>query len=162
MEYQVARLLYQYRKVQALRKGVTWPFEDGNVEFELYGFFEVCHHLLDWLEADDRHRWPDARDHVRNSLPLQLCADLCNTAKHRELTRKPWSGHKPGPFVLAVETTIGPAGASMRLRAASVEVNGVLVDCFVLVDGCLEAWEAYFREKGTDTELGRYLRGAGR
>ncbi|MCO4789422.1 hypothetical protein DK293_12090, partial [Vibrio cholerae] len=66
MEYQLARVIYQYRKLPVIREGV-YPQFGGNLEFELYGFFEVCYHLKDWIKEDERY---STMDNVENTSTL--------------------------------------------------------------------------------------------
>ena len=93
MQYQIARMMYHYHKLQSLRSGMTAEF-GGNVEFELFAFFETCYHLKDWIKEDDRYNKTshNVDAFVNTSPALRICADISNRLKHRKLTHRTRSG----------------------------------------------------------------------
>lgn len=85
MEYHIAKLQYFYNKLEYLKKGL-YPEFGGNIEFELYTFFEVCYHLKDWIKnSNNYNQFTNVEDYITNSEYLRICADICNRLKHKQL-----------------------------------------------------------------------------
>ncbi|EGQ8808853.1 hypothetical protein DC844_RS22910 [Vibrio parahaemolyticus] len=148
MEYHLARVIYQYRKLPAIREGM-YPHFGGNLEFELYGFFEVCYHLKDWIREDERYSSMDDVEKYINSVPsLRICADLCNRLKHRKKNNKLRSKKAPGIFQISSTVSIGPKGSDARttIDSAFVETERGTECCFSLARECLDAWGKYLKK----------------
>jgi hypothetical protein len=86
----VQRRLEDVRKVYAGRPGST----DDAID-DLQSFFEVVHHLRDWLGNDPSSgaTFPDATVVLEGSDVLRICGDLANGSKHFKLDpkRRPWT-----------------------------------------------------------------------
>jgi len=152
VEYQKARLDYQFKKISALREGV-YPTFGGNIEFELFSFFEVCYHLKDWVQESTGDETVES--FVNETPALRIAADICNRLKHKNL-RKRKNGeivtHKRskaplGPFEISLVTTIGPTSqmASVSIRKALIRTERGEECCFELANECMEEWENYLR-----------------
>lgn len=152
MEYQLARVIYQYRKLPEIRKGMLPQF-GGNLEFELYTFFEVCYHLKDWIKADERYsRMTNVEKYINDTPSLRICADLCNRLKHRNLNGNTRSKRKLGFFHIDKTISIGPVGYDSK-----TSINYALVDtergkecCFKLASECVESWQYYLKNNGIE------------
>ena len=145
--YQRARLVYQYNKLAAIRAGV-YPEWGGNVEFEIFSFFEICYHLKDWIIEDpDPHPRSDVEAYVRDSPALRICADICNRLKHRRLRRQR-SKSPLGLFKLTSITTIGPdpKAATVSIPKATITTERGEECCYALATECLGEWHRYFGE----------------
>lgn len=158
MEYQVARMLYQFRKLPLIRRGDLSVEQGGNVEFELFGFFEICYHLKDWLKEDpDYSSWENVEKFIDNSQPLSICADICNTLKHRRLNKKPRSGKAPGYFSICSVTSVGPDGITIEIQRATIDTVRGETCCFSLAAECLAEWERYFEKNNINSSLREFL-----
>ncbi|MCQ9422308.1 hypothetical protein NRB16_02035 [Pseudomonas sp. LJDD11] len=147
VEYQRARLQYQYTKLRPIREGI-FPQFGGNTEFELFSFFEICYHLKDWIkESSEYPSLSDVEAFINTSPALRVCADICNTLKHGKL-RKSRSQSKLGVFKLKSTTTIYPypGGASQSLDEAKILTERGDECCFALAEECMSEWERYFQE----------------
>ncbi|EPU0491514.1 hypothetical protein ACVUA2_003495, partial [Vibrio cholerae] len=152
MEYQLARVIYQYRKLPVIREGV-YPQFGGNLEFELYGFFEVCYHLKDWIKEDERYSTMDNVEKYIDSTPsLRICADLCNRLKHRRKNNRIRSQKAPGIFQISSTVSVGPKGFDSKtaIDSALVETERGNECCFALAKECVESWGKYLRENGIE------------
>ncbi|EIJ2375701.1 hypothetical protein LIO03_000707 [Vibrio alginolyticus] len=152
MEYQLARVIYQYRKLPAIREGI-YPHFGGNLEFELYGFFEVCYHLKDWIREDERYSsMDDVEKYISSTPSLRICADLCNRLKHRRKNNKLRSTKAPGMFQISLTASIGPKGSDSitSINSVFVETERGTECCFTLARECVQAWEKYLKENGVE------------
>lgn len=155
MEYQKARLDYQFNKVSALRKGM-YPAFGGNIEFELFSFFEVCYHLKDWVKESTGDATVES--FVNETPAIRIAADICNRLKHKNL-HKGNNGevvtHKRskaplGPFEISSTTTIGaiPELASVSIRKALIHTERGKECCFELAIECMDDWRSFSQNRG--------------
>jgi hypothetical protein len=82
----------QFERVSRALKKVEQPSGDRDAELDdLYGFFQACWHLKDWIKNDDSLQ-QDLRDAIVHAVEatesLQFCADLANGSKHLKLKRE--------------------------------------------------------------------------
>lgn len=148
MKYHYARLQYQFNKLGPIREGI-YPEYGGNIEFELFAFFEICHHLKDWIKFSPGYKsFSDVEKFINGSPPLRICADICNRLKHRKLTKPPRSNSELGIFKVKTTTTIGPdpSLASVKLDHATIETERGEECCFALAEECMNEWKRYFSE----------------
>lgn len=139
-------MMYQFRKLANLRKGIDAE-HGGNVEFELFSFFEICYHLKDWIVQDSRYQASNDVDGFINGSPaLKICADICNRLKHRTLTRKTRSANL-GAFHITQILSVFPEGAGPPLAAISearIDTERGTEDAYVLAAECVGEWRKYF------------------
>jgi len=158
MEYQIARLLYQHKKILAVRQGVS-ALHGANPEFELYTFFEVCFHLKDWIQADpqlDKSKYLDVEEFIEGSTALKICGDICNRLKHRVVTRRKRTNPMPTTFALRTSVNSSVGGVFCRLENATVDTVRGTENCFDLCWDCLQEWNRYFEACGIRTDLFAY------
>lgn len=147
MQYQIARMMYQFRKFPYIRDGIAAE-HGGNVEFELFAFFEICFHLKDWISQDGAYDSSvhDVEAFINSSPALRICADICNRLKHRTLTRKTRSANL-GVFHIQQSITIFPEGGGVPRAAISdarIDTERGTEDVFKLAAECIEEWRRYF------------------
>jgi len=153
VQYQRARLEYQYRKLEKLREGV-YPETGGNIEFELFSFFEVCYHLKDWIKESSCDGSVEA--FVSNSPALRISADICNRLKHKVLrdnkTKQAIENKRSnaplGQFQINKVISVGPIGstATAVIEGAVIETERGQECCFSLAKECMDEWNRYFRQ----------------
>ncbi|MBT4207038.1 hypothetical protein HOE22_01695 [Candidatus Woesearchaeota archaeon] len=154
MEYHIARVQYFYNKLEYLRKGL-YPEFGGNIEFELYTFFEVCYHLKDWIKKSEGYNeFSNVEQYINNTACLRICADICNRLKHKQLTDRRSNTHI-GHFELQNSIEVGPNPSDARCTILSAEIDTELgkISCFVLAIECMEAWNNYFIINGKNSIL---------
>jgi len=150
MEYHRARLQYQFNKLRPIREGI-YPAFGGNTEFELFAFFEICYHLKDWIKHSPECRtFSCVENFINNSPALQICADICNTLKHKTLTKPPRSKSIPGLFKISSTMTVAPdpSLACVSIDKATIETVRGEECCFSLAEECMSEWKRYFSSNG--------------
>lgn len=151
MNYQRARLRYQFSKLETIQNGVP-PEYGGNVEFELFSFFEICYHLKDWVKhSPEYNSFGNVEDFINGSPAMRACADICNRLKHKNLrTRR--SKYEIGVFRLKPSMTIGPDPSMARvgLEEATIETERGEECCYALARECVQEWGRYFSENGVN------------
>lgn len=155
MQYQATRLEYQFNKLRCIREGIHLQ-HGGNVEFELFSFFEICYHLKDWIKNSlEYSSFSNVEHFVDNSPPLRICADICNKLKHRKTTRKRRSKSELGIFYFKTTTTIYPYPheALGSLDKATIITERGEECCFSLAEECIAEWNRYFDENGIQCSL---------
>lgn len=157
MEYHYSRLKYQHLKLDTIRTGI-YPEYGGNIETDLFSFFEICYHLKDWIkESDTYEKFSDVEVFIDNSPALRISADICNRLKHKVLRDNKKKSivankrsHAPiGPFMLSATMTVGPAPSMARvsLSKATIQTERGEECCFALAKECMDEWARYFSEK---------------
>ncbi len=103
---------------------------------------------------------------MKGNRSVALMQDLANADKHQELTRPPFSGHRPRlANVRRVMRTVGtlqmqmgrdgrmiatgPGSASLILTGEILDENGVLLaELDAVIDEALSQWEGFFNTHG--------------
>lgn len=139
----------EYRRPRPLEQGL----DAARVRDEMIAFLQAAYHVGDWIANDvtvapSRAQVDSAID---GSVPLQLCADLCNGTKHLVLAS---AGRSKGKFPrlavgkLEVNVT-GDEREGLSVAAQSVGLSdGQLIDFFGLADDILTAWRSALRDWG--------------
>jgi len=158
---QIERAKRSYDRLQEINDGRK---HDRSTEFsrdDLYGFFQNCYHVKDWILSDSSLPIADKKkvveQFVNESRPLSVCADLCNATKHMELRDPPRSDQHP-KFTAAHYGYAAPAGTITVNYEISTRAGKL--DAFDLAGQCLAEWDRFFRLTPSDwAELGkRYKR----
>lgn len=156
MQYQRARLEYQYNKLEKIHTGIYSEI-GGNVEFELFSFFEICYHLKDWIiESLDHPQISEVDKFINESPALRISADICNRLKHKTLrhnkTKVPIENKRSlgplGPFYIETILDVGsiPGMAKVTLAKATIQTERGNECCFALAKECMNEWARYFSE----------------
>lgn len=149
---------YQLKKLDAIQEGMKLKF-GGNLEFELYYFFEICYHLKDWIKEDHSYSNLTCVESFINSSPaLRIAYDIGNRLKHKVLRKKRTgemvensrSHAALGPFKILNSISIGPEeGMAMaRILKANIQTERGEENCFSLAKECAQEWNRYFLENG--------------
>lgn len=149
MRYQRARLQYQFSKLTPIKEG-TYPAYGGNIEFELFSFFEICYHLKDWVKNSPGYSsFSDVENFINATPAMRICADICNRLKHRTLSRKRRSLSEIGDFkidhCITVYSSESNRQCSARIERAVIETERGEECCFSLAKECMDAWDEYFK-----------------
>jgi len=158
MNYYVARVQYSYNKLDKIRAGV-YPDWGGNIEFELFNFFEVAYHLKEYIKKSENYEFmTDVEDFINESAPLRVCADICNTLKHKERNKNSRSKMPIGRFNLSIFSQIGPNSSFARnaLPRATIHTELGEMCCYNLAKLIIEEWNRYFKINGLKTVLTSY------
>ena len=140
VRYHYARLKYQYKKMPLIKEGSEL---NGNIEFELYAFFEICYHLKDWFKLDDKYDRNHVEEFINNSVALRISADICNRMKHGKLTT--YRSENLGHFNLHLHIKSGTSSNkyTSALTSATIETQRGIECCYALADECMQEWERY-------------------
>ncbi|HEB4992753.1 TPA: hypothetical protein R0E59_001532 [Aeromonas hydrophila subsp. hydrophila] len=149
--YHRARLQYQFNKLPSIRDGV-YPQYGGNIEFELFSFFEICYHLKDWVKNSPEYSsFTNVEEFVSTTPALRICADICNRLKHKKLKSRR-SNTEIGLFkitnTISVSMLDGDGQSMTRIDKATIETERGEECCFILAEECMREWEQYFQRNG--------------
>lgn len=108
-----------------------------------------CYHLKDWIKHDASVP-PTVKQavelHINSSLPLKLCADICNSLKHLHLTSSR-SGKNPVFGKQKIALTVGAAPTTISLKCEIDTTTGP-IDAFDLATQSVNSWDAFLTAKG--------------
>ena len=143
---QIERTRRYLERVRQIYRGV--PYMDRNADHygdDVVSFFVHCHHIRDWVLALNllgiNHREVEA--FVNQHQELGICADLCNGAKHCELTRRTRSGDEPHVCVTTFESSLRLDGRHTTKGEFQIMSNGELYDALELAETCIRLWDGY-------------------
>jgi|SRR5271166_5153971 len=143
---QIKRVGRYYRKFKAINEGVLHDRPSDELEDKVYGFFQNCHHLKDWLKEDPALASLGNVEHFINQCSeLRICADLCNATKHFRLTKPPRSDVSPRTGAKRVELAIAvgaPAPPTIRINYEIDTIAGTR-DAFEIATICMNTWAKY-------------------
>ena len=115
---------------------------------EVYAFFMNCYHLKDWIKNDDTVKLlkEDVEDFIKRHECMRLCADICNSIKHLNLTRPPKSGQVPkfGSRVLSLSLEEG--SEPIIGVKFSIEAKTGTIDAFELASECVRKWGEFIKD----------------
>ncbi len=143
-QQQLRRLERKYRALIQKKDAI----EDTNIDEIrdlLLSFFQDCWHLRDWLIKSTEVDEQKLQSFLTNSLEMNMCREICNTAKHLVLDR-------PNKLPQArLETFFWDFGVPLPL-AREYEPNGDKLtfvflqqkyDAFELASRCLDLWREF-------------------
>lgn len=115
--------------------------EVHEIEDYLYAFFQGCHHLREWLPEQEFP--PQAvSQFLAAHIELQVCRDLANLTKHRELGRPPATSAEPSIARVYVANGLGWFGGDAALVALT-DVSDRPYDLLELANRCLTLWSEF-------------------
>jgi hypothetical protein len=139
-----------YDRFATIDRGRAHDLASDNYLDEIYAFFMNCYHLKDWIKHDvsvPPHARQAVEGYINGSRSLQLCADICNSLKHLDLTSNR-SGENPSfgkkHFALELGTTSSPT-ISLKYE---VETTSGAEDAFRLATDCVSAWDDFMNKHG--------------
>lgn len=131
---QFARLERWYSRAKQAR-------DTRDIEDYLYAFFQGCHHLCEWLPEAEFP--PDrVRRFVESNVEMQVCRDLANVTKHRELNRPPATKAEPAIARVYVADGRGWFGSDAALVVLT-DVSDRPFDLLELAWRCLTLWREF-------------------
>ncbi len=137
------RVLIGLHRIEQLTKGHS-PTDFAGATFDLYGFFQHCFHLADWIENDDtlsESAREGAMYYARHNPVLRICADIANRSKHSLLDRRTYTGDP--------DTGLGSNDVNVKLGEGVsyyfvMKSNDTPLPALQLARDCIEAWKVYF------------------
>ena len=138
-EEQIARVARHFRRFREYEGGLP---ADMGVSLDhkdlVYAFFLNCYHLKDWIKADPALApLGDVEAFINRSPALRLCADVCNSSKHFELTR-PRSNESPTVGVPNI--VVGKKSVVLRY---GIETSSGPINSFELAERCMADWSKF-------------------
>jgi hypothetical protein len=117
---------------------------DTTFDFVL-AFFINCYHVRDWLERSGVAS--DKLDALfRDSIPLRICADIANIAKHHDLTHPPRMTRQLSLAREYEDPGNGWFGDDGALRVLS---DGDKYDVLDLAAACEAEWDRFVRTQAS-------------
>jgi hypothetical protein len=155
---QYERMKRSYDRFHKIKHGLEHTEPSVHYEDDIYVFFMHCWHLKEWIKNDSavKTRMPkigdDVERFVKESEPLSLSADLCNSLKHLERNTqkyKPRSSEEPtfGRKVHHYEQVFGSASIH-GLDWLVERKNKPPIDAFDLATDCISEWDKFMLGKG--------------
>jgi hypothetical protein len=128
-------------RIEAVYEGRSPPDSD-EARYDLYSFFLNCHHLRDWLAADDKSGMDEeeARAVVNGSQPLRVCRDLANRTKHPEDK----FDKKTAPVQQNVTVFVGEEKASNSWKIVAPDAT---YDALDLARDCVTEWHRVLTDR---------------
>ena len=148
---QLERVERYYARFKTINDGMVHSAPSESYIDDIYAFFQNCYHLKDWLINDSAyaaHSKNDIERHITNSLPLSICADICNASKHLSLSSTPRSGSVPKVGAKHIEIGLHDSlggtelPTTIKLRM-EIEHNGTTFDAFQIAKDALSAWKLF-------------------
>lgn len=141
---QYERMKRWYRRFASLDHGRSHDVTSDNYVDEIYAFFMNCYHLKDWIKHDTTISAAvrqAVEPHINSNRPLMLCADICNSLKHLQLTSNR-SGESPtfGPKQFGLSLGGGPTTITLKYV---VNTTTGPIDAFRLATECVAAWDTF-------------------
>jgi hypothetical protein len=146
---QYDRIRRWYDRFVALNQGRPHDVPSDNYLDEIYAFFMNCYHLKDWIKHDGTVAASVRRavePHISSNRPLRLCADICNSLKHLQLTSSR-SGESPAFGKKQFGLDLGTRPTTINLRY-EVDTNTGPIDAFQLASECIDAWDTFLTANG--------------
>lgn len=146
---QYNRMKRWYDRLLLLQNGRSHDMSTDNYLDEIYAFFMNCYHLKDWIKHDASVPPPVQQAvelHINSSVPLMLCADICNSLKHLALS-KPRSSENPVFGKQKIALTVGSAPTTISLKC-EIDTTSGTIDAFGLATQSVNSWDAFFIANG--------------
>jgi hypothetical protein len=147
---QYDRMRRWYERFVALDQGRIHDMPSEYYLDEIYAFFMNCYHLKDWLRNDSSvatHVQQSVETHVNSNRSLRLCADICNSLKHLQLTSSR-SGENPDFGKKQFSVSLGPGLPTTISLKYEVDTSSGPIDAFDLATECIGAWETFLTLNG--------------
>jgi len=152
---QFKRLDRWYERFKKINNGQN---HDKNTELlldDIYAFFINCFHLIDWIANDDtvildskvdkKEKIKYIKDYIKTVDELTLCADLCNSVKHLNLDRKPYSKEEPKFGKTSAKLYVGTGQDIIEIKYTIGTLSGPR-DAFDIATKCMEAWDKFYSD----------------
>jgi len=143
---QFERMIRWYRRYQQINEGTQRGASFEGQYDDMLAFFMNCYHLKDWIKNDiaDESFNRVVEDYINQNDCLKLCADICNGAKHLDVTRSRFGeGTAIRTEVHLDESQDNPP--VIRKWYITSE-SGQVFDSFDIATQCVEKWVEFFRQ----------------
>ena len=150
---QYNRMIRWYQRFQTINNGVL--ISPGIAEYqydEILVFFIFCHHLRDWIIQDTtvNKSHPNYKkfkllkskisDFIKNNDCMCLCADICNSAKHKHLDKSSNYYEETSVRFVGVHLIETPRGKLYKPKWEILTDSGKRYDLFEVATECKTKW----------------------
>ena len=155
---QLDRIRRYYNRFKRINDGGEFDRTVEDLLDDIHGFFQNCYHFKDWLKNDSgftKHTGQQIEQYVTKILELAICADICNSTKHLQLTSPPRSGTLPAlgrksitiDIADVISTDAKSAEEVPQMISMKVEImhNETVFDAFDVARLALQAWENFLK-----------------
>jgi len=150
---QFARMKRWYERIKKIDQGEPHDLSYINLPpdyyyDEVYAFFQNCYHLKDWIKNDDTVKLlkEDVEDFIKRHECMCLCADICNSTKHLNLTRPPKSGQVPEFKRRELSLRLEGGPEPIINDKFFIETKTGTVNAFELASECVRKWGEFIKD----------------
>lgn len=145
-EEQLNRVRRWYQLFRKLDEGKLHDRPSDYYQDVVYAFFMNCYHLKDWIRNDPSASSVAGKveEYISATLELALCADICNSLKHLDLS-KHRSGEEPEFGPRKFEVGVGTEPTTIAAHY-TINTDSGPIDAFNLATKCLDAWEKFLAQ----------------
>ena len=142
---QFDRVKRWYQRFVKINEGRLHDKSSDNYQDEVLAFFLNCYHLKDWIKHDKSvgAAATKVEDFINANEDLKICADICNSIKHLELTTSR-SGQDPKFGQRKFNLRVGSPPTTISVRY-TIDTSSGPIDAFELATKCLQAWESFIQ-----------------
>ena len=123
--------------------------ESTEINDAFVNFYTYAYHIKDWLKKEG---YNSVEGYINEHLELSVCADLCNSTKHKKLNRTPrlndslYEIYKSG---IRCDSTAYAADSTVPINATTYYIklkSGKEFEILYFVKKILELWKSYINE----------------
>jgi hypothetical protein len=125
----------------------------------LYNFSITAYHVKDWLikQPGASYSEKDVEDFVKNDPALSTCRDLCNSNKHKNITKYIPDAIETTASAMSIIPIAGPSTfnqvplhttSTPPFRVKVITSNGQRLEAVQLAEDVVHSWEAFFAKHG--------------
>jgi len=147
----VERYLERMRRMYSGTNSLKWD-ERHFLKDDVYSFFIHCNHLRDWVLHLNKIgiTEDDIKKFIRANKPIQICADLANSAKHCHLERRTWSENQPHLSGSTYESANTHSNLGVKSTFTIISGNETL-DALETAEQCLTLWKSFIEKFKTNS-----------
>ncbi len=143
---QLNRVIRWYRRFQQINEGIQKSASFEGQYDDMLAFFMNCYHLKDWIKNDisDDSLNTVVEDYINQNDCLKLCADICNGAKHLDVTRSRFG--EETSIRTEVHLDESQENPPVIRKWYITSNSGQIFDAFDIATQCVERWVDFFNQ----------------
>jgi hypothetical protein len=150
---QLERVIRWYYRFQQINEGrQTGASFEGQYD-DMLAFFMNCYHLKDWIKNDisDTSLNAAVEDYINQNACLKLCADICNGAKHLNLTHSRFGEGTSIRTEVHLDESLENPPVIRKWYITSD--SGQIFDSFDIATQCVQKWVEFFNQHESELNV---------